>query len=596
MAFTASAARPALGSDNARHVPKAYLVRHFVPTDPFWSLIRATNQIILGSRGSGKTSYARMLSHSHLSQLHDDRARLVIKNKSFVGVYVPTKVEWVGGFYNMKRKHQNEAYFRWRLNVSICSAFLETARSCLDCYIEQPDRLEVETLVCRELSKIWLGADYKIFTLRELEAALERLDLEQSAAFLASGYKKATLFERSPVFATPLLRPLVSGIKLTGSLLGLNDDTVWAVCFDEAESLWIDQQRVINTLMRAHSGAKVAIKIATTPYGHLTLETTGAAPLNQGHDFEYVYIDIGPAAQSPANQDARRVQRRILQRLFEESSDYKNVSFKELLGPSPLIDSEEGEDDDKEFLDRLTPFASSDLLVRARRLRNDPKHFSNEIVRKLRGTVFLREAVAGARGNTNLEVYCGANLVLRCSDANPRKLIQIVNRMLTEGSWSANKVDGIWHTNQIRPAQQTRIMKALSQTELLRPRSEPGIGEDLYGLVNLIGRSLEYSLHKEPLTSDQYLSIEIGPDVRAHEWLAVTKLVDLGILYPNIRLRDPNPVPVREGTFRFSFFLCPHFNLLPRRGRPRSLREILRRAPVPEAIPGHDPRQLDLLR
>lgn len=587
-------ARTALGNDNARHVPKDYLVKHFVATDQFWDLVRATNQVILGSRGSGKTSYARMLSHSHLSQFPDDRAEKVIKERSFIGIYVPTKVEWVGGFYNMKRKHENETYFRWRLNVSTCSAFLETLSSCLTSYVSDSKRSEVEAVLCRDLASVWLGDGIRVFTIHDLELQLERLDLAQSAAFLSGDVERNKLFRKAPVFATPLLRPLVTGIKLVSSHLGFNDDTVWAVCFDEAESLRMEQQKVVNTLMRAHSGVKLAIKMATTPYGHLTLETTGAVPLNQGHDFDYIYIDVGPASHSPGNKDAKQLQKRILRRLFDESPEHKHVSFQALFGAAPLIDFDGESESIAEFMKRLEKHATPELLTRARRLQNDAARFGDEIMRKLRGVIELREAVADAKGNKSLEIYCGANLVLRCSDANPRKLIQIVNRMVTNGQWAIERKDGQWKTTRIRPAEQTRILKALAQTELLRPRSEPAIGEQLYALVGSIGRSLEYSLHNEPVSSDQYLSIDIPPDIEDGDWIAITKLVDLGILYPNIRVRESNPMPFKQGTFRFSFFLCPHFNLLPRRGRSRSLKEILRR-PLGNSSPVLNAAQLDLL-
>jgi hypothetical protein len=591
---SASPTRTAVGNDNARHVPRDYLVKHFVATDQFWNLIRATNQVILGSRGSGKTSFARMLSHSHLSQLADDRAKEIIADRSFIGIYVPTKVEWVGGFYNMSRKHKNDAYFRWRLNVSTCSSFLETLGSCLSTYVSNGERVAVEAQICRDLAQVWLGDRSSALSIVELELMLERLDLAQSAAFLTGDSAGLRRLKAAPVLATPLLRPLAAGIKLVNARLGFTDNTVWAVCFDEAESLRVDQQRVVNMLMRAHSGVKLAIKMATTPYGHLTLETTGAVPLNQGHDFEYVYIDIGPASQSPSNKDATQLQQRILRRLFEESADYRNVSFQQLLGPSPLLDFVDDTRSVNEFMRRLERHATPEFMRRARRLQHDPRRFGDEIARKVRGVLALREATSEVKGNAGLEIYCGSLLALRCSDANPRKLIQIVNKMVTEGQWRIDMVNGSWRTTTIKPAEQTRIFKALAQTELLKPRSEPEVGEQLYELVNTIGQSLARSLHDEPITSDQYLSVDVGSDVTDTEWIAITKLVDLGILYPNIRLRDPNPMPFKEGSFRFSFFLCPHFNLLPRRGRSRSLRELLRKANSTDLLPIED-GQLDLL-
>ena len=79
--------------ENARNLSRRELVETFVPTQSFWRLLSAKHHIVLGSRGSGKTALARMLSHDHLALLNEARAQSAIREQQFIGVYVPTRLE-----------------------------------------------------------------------------------------------------------------------------------------------------------------------------------------------------------------------------------------------------------------------------------------------------------------------------------------------------------------------------------------------------------------------------------------------------------------------------------------------------------------------
>src|SRR5688572_26739899 len=83
--------------ENARNLTRDEVVRTFVPPQAFWRLLSAKHHVLLGSRGSGKTAIAKMLSHDHLSRWDAPRAKAAIFSKAFVGMYVPTRLEWVGG-------------------------------------------------------------------------------------------------------------------------------------------------------------------------------------------------------------------------------------------------------------------------------------------------------------------------------------------------------------------------------------------------------------------------------------------------------------------------------------------------------------------
>src|SRR3954469_17449423 len=136
VADTSSHKRNLFEIENARNLNTKELVDTFVPTQSFWRLLSAKHHVILGARGSGKTALAKMLSHDHLAMLDDARAQSAIREQQFIGVYVPTRLEWVGALKNKpwQSEKQKEEFFQWRLNLSCCLALVTTLESCIRSY------------------------------------------------------------------------------------------------------------------------------------------------------------------------------------------------------------------------------------------------------------------------------------------------------------------------------------------------------------------------------------------------------------------------------------------------------------------------------
>ncbi len=92
--------------------------------------------------------------------------------------------------------------------------------------------------------------------------------------------------------------------------------------------------------------------------------------------------------------------------------------------------------------------------------------------------------------------------------------------------------------------------------------------------MNEIGLYMKHCLYDRPLTTDQVSSITIDSHISGREWQLIQRAVALGLLYPNINPRNPDELPVQEGTFHLAYALAPHFRLLPRRGKSRSLKSV----------------------
>lgn len=572
--------------DNARNLTTGELVRTFVPTDNFWRLISSKNQIILGSRGSGKTALAKMVSHSHLSRLDSDYAKKVISGQKFIGLYVSTKTEWVGALKNKgwQSEEERERFFQWKMNISTCLSLLVTLKSCLKSFIgDLEKRVRTERQIIVELSKLWSHNEKTCHSIKELEEYLDRTGFEKNIEIA----RRRALGDESLnsivgiVFDTGLFQPLRIGIKLISESLGLTEECAWLLAVDETENLDEMYHRILNSEMRADPG-NLFFKITTMPYCHYTLNTNMAVPLEVNHDFEYVYIDQDDnlfSLKKIKNHPRSLVETIFRKRVQASGRRYEGITVQNLLGQSKLLDSQEWDFSiDSKDMKLLETYASEVVKKKASEIlqrSNADKHkeFKNQIGRKVRGILTLRDAISNHRGNQNLDIYSGVSMAIACADANPRRLIRLYNKFLKKVR--IDKLDQSLKTPILPPHVQNDILISFSQDVFNRFQNEEGLGPDLHRFIQTIGEYMKKSLHENPIAYEQISSIRLTESSSELYWGLVKRAIGLGILYHNVNMENPNLMPEKEGTFRLAYALAPYFKLLPRKGDSRRLESIV---------------------
>lgn len=568
--------------DNARYLSTGEVVRTFVPTKSFWRLLSSKNHIVLGARGSGKTAILKMLAHNHLSQFENPDAKTVISSKSFIGIYLPAKADWVGGLRNKSwlTEDEKEVLFCWRLNLASCLAMTTTLESCLKTYInDDVARIRTETKLCSALFRSWFNESRETATLQELSEALEELDFKKQldiARHRVSGELIAS--EVGLAFHTELFQPVKLAIRYGSELLDISDAATWMLCLDEAEALEPFHHRIINSFLRTHSG-NLVFKVSTTPYGHYTLDTNVGAGLSVGNDFEYVYIDNDMRDVDLTRSGRSTIEAKIFEKRAQQSGDdFKRLTLLKLLGDSELLKPKAvSVEATEELLAYVRANGENALIERAKTLSRIPVKFRNEIGRKIQGAVLLRKSVEALRGQQEIDLYSGAAMLVRCSDGNPRRLIRLFNRMLLEGDWKTTP-KGRKAFQPISKKRQTEIIRNFSVSVLARVQGEPDFGPNLHSLLEQIGDYMRRALHSAPLTTDTISSITLGPTTSSDLWGLVRAGVGLGLFYPNVHPKAPDEMPEKEGAFHLAYVLAPAFYLLPRRGKARRLETMLLRS------------------
>lgn len=592
--------------DNARNLSMQELVETFIPTQSFWRLLSAKHHVLLGTRGHGKTALVKMLSHNHLALLarsgNEPRAESAIRNQEFIGIYVPTRLEWVGGLKNKPwlDEKEREELFQWRLNLACCIAFIPIVESCISTYVVgKAKQARVESELAHQLSKDWIVDNIPVFDdLLQLRHYIEDMDYKKQIQIIRERAAGSLPPDESPVgiaFSTDLFMPLRQGIRRLSRLLSINPDCSWLLCLDEAEFLEEMDHRIINSHMRAFPD-NLFFKMTTKPYCHHTLETNTRESLVHGQDFEYVnmtYDSVLTASTVGEHETIGTLFGRSLFRRILEASDPKvsqtrrqsALSASEILGESEIIDPrKENWGIDSKNMRLLTKYASKKTVERAQRLieSDDIGDFRDQIGRKIQGVLLLREAQDNWKGNKAVTAYSGASMAIRCADGNPRRLIRIFNTLLMLRSKEQRRKHRLRIASIIPPRDQTRAMLSLSASTLNQVRSLPKVGHRLHEFLCMLGDYMHADIHEKPISTDQTSSIKLDVSVSNEEWELVMEGVDEGFLYPNVSSGNPDEMPWREGTFHLTYALAPHFFLFPRRGKSVKIEAIKKFQAMPK--------------
>lgn len=560
-------------NDNARNSTPDDLPDQFVWTTDFARLISPKNHVLIGARGSGKTAIIKMLSHEYLSRLKHKSATKLVDDRIFIGTYVPMRLSWVGGLKNKPwlTEKGRENHFQWRLNIACCSAFISTIESCLRCYVTgKVENIIAERDVCLQLSAAWFP-DMRAESIDALRQNLAEVEykklLDEEKLRVNEGIEHSKI---GLEFDVGLFEPLKRAISILRGQIKFPQSAIWAVCLDEAEYLSVEYQRILNSHLRTFADG-VVFKITTMPYKHYTLETNTAVPLVRGDDFEYIYLDSMEVSKRTLSEyeSLRKFSTELFERRLKGSRwENSGVTLDMLLGTSYILS--EKTVSQKLLIDLISKHANAATLDRAKYLFGTSK-FDDEIGRKLKGALLLRDASSQVKGNSSSNIYSGVEMVIRCSDGNPRRFISLLNSMYLAGTDEAG-------FKPVPPSVQDRILRHFSTNEFRRIISEPNHGNDIHQLLLKIGKYFKDALHFKRLSSDLILSFRYNIDDDL-TWAVVSEAVGVGLIRPLVEKSDFDELPVRGGTFRLSYMLSPYFSLLPRRGRAISLSSVLNTPP-----------------
>ena len=271
----------------ARNFSDTKLINEFCPISNYWSLFNDQHEILLGTRGSGKTFLLKMMRYSMLKRIETPQAQQLAEKKEYIALYVPMYLEFVTHLTSADTSEEKQIQlFQFAFNCLLAQSLLVELKEILS---EEKDKVKwakTNMDLALALNDSWFDDHTQNVT--DLFSLMNRL----RKLFYNFDVTTGDMSTIPPVFKRQIGASLLAVKELVAEHLRLREEPTWIVCIDEAEFLSEPLQRCINSVFRSDS-RRIALKVATLPYYHRTLQTLDPdVSLSAGNDFSYRVVDM----------------------------------------------------------------------------------------------------------------------------------------------------------------------------------------------------------------------------------------------------------------------------------------------------------------
>lgn len=503
------------------------LIAEFFPTSAYLSLFNEQHEVLIGSRGSGKTAILRMLSYSCLRLIANSATTRFIAERRFIGFYVPLHLEWMASLPQLSEDgSESTEYFQFAFNCKAAQAFLKELKILVrDLFPATMERLEVEGRVLTRLSRLWLDSDPPKM------AVFEDLAWEIECLYIRTSTWKNGMLLQIPLFAKHLFAPVLSALPHVSVDLGLNPEiTHWLACVDEAEFLKPAYLKCFNSFMRSDK-KPIVLKLATMPFKYFTRETLvpGILAESNGNDFNFRSIDLNWDSADSIQLTNYLIGRRLI-RLETFRGD---ISLRDFVGVHGNDDAKDyfrlevGEDEatDEAILKGILESLSDERRRRFDKISNDSARIESDYFKRFSPVYYVRKMRReNSKGNRTVGWFAGSSMIRRVADGNPRRFIQIMHELFE----AARATD-------LTPKVQQRVLIDFVEREYPRSAGLPEFGPMLKGILDTLGELMADRVHGKSMVDG---GIGFGVQASLLQNQVVCGALELGIAYSYLFVDD----------------------------------------------------------
>jgi hypothetical protein len=598
---------------NARYATPPQVAKTFVPPDAFDRLIQPENSVLVGPRGSGKTSMLKMLQQEALEVWKHDRSDYFVERISFVSVLVPADPAWHAQLDALSQsplldessaRALADAAFTTHVLHSLTKAMrsrVKTAVSEDTCRAFKRTHLdpEAEAEFVTEVAVPW-KIEPRLKTLRSLETALNarltRIGQAARGGFSKEDFRYLHLdFMAASTFAVDLFNELVG-----------EPDQRWAFLFDELEVAPRELRRRLIGLFRS-GNPRIFLKLSLFPYTEeLAISDPTTDPL-PGQDYEYINLSMPRVATSFrfADELANAVLRS--RGVLASAQDFLGAAY---FAPSSDVDFT----DDSAELDALTSVLNrQDLRSSLQSLAERDAEFRSYLTsnrlspdisleeglneseaiqaqkafRKVKNLALARAWFSGSgrrQSRRNYTLYTGVPSVFQVTESNPRYLLIFLRSVLEGASRNRKRASRPQQSRALAKAQ-AHFVDLLRTVPLDNPASSTGAvaevskpaAQSLIEFVDRLGGALQALILDSPFEADAPGSFYIEESTSSDYRIVLERAVNVGAV---VRLpsaeQEFSPLMSLDGQrMRLSFLVAPRYHLPIRVGRSLRLETVL---------------------
>ncbi|WP_147296042.1 hypothetical protein [Pseudomonas fluorescens] len=435
----------AFDSFNARNLRPEQVAKTFVPSEYYKKISKKRHSVVLGPRGSGKTTLFKMLECRAQDIWIESKKNLT--DIDFCAVFIPTDRLWNEQVETLTGLGFTSEHSEIFTSSLFCAQVLHRLAECIKYRCRESSstnwKIEIsnneEYELVKEISRGW-RVKPSTYTFNSLISELASRKCE-IPAFIA---KERILGEEGRVsriadqefFFLDFLRATETFIDIVNSF-AKQDNQTWALLFDELE---IAPASIVKRLMESMRGGgdKILLKLSLAPYNPNFDIESNIFSATDGNDF-----DLIPLWSAKKTSEARKFCIDLLDSMLTEKGIVDTTAEQifgksELDGYDEILDGIAREQDDEASINYLLEnnIRASDLvqlkgIKRAQHLR--------KAIPILRARYeFLREGTDGQRSRKSIPtMYSGANALFDMVEANPRWFIGVFEPLIAE--YIANK-------------------------------------------------------------------------------------------------------------------------------------------------------------
>lgn len=461
----------------------------FCPTSCFWSLFNDQHEVLIGTRGSGKTFLLKMMRRSMLKTIDDPNAKKLIEDNAFFALYVPMQLEVLSEFKRIEMEPNRQiSLFQFFFNSVLAESLLAELENLLN---EEPDvrtRIVKKAELAQRLNHCWFGdsTDQDVSGFDELSYKITKM-------YYSFDLVRGDLGELPPLFTRQICSTLIPVKAIVAATLDLTEEPTWLICVDEAEFLNEPLQKCINNTFRASSN-RIALKVATLPFCYTTLETLlPGTEVSPGNDFNYRIVDMKYDSADFQILSDRLCAHRMSTRLVAKEISVETLEdFLGTVGNDDLIDYYRAEVRSENATREIIEAKIIANFSEKRRIGSSNYHNTRKtIYDKFAPIFFVREMyVRSGTGNSKPGWYAGAATVRKVAQGNPRMFIQIMNALFEKA-----------RKTKLTPKAQHEVILKFADDFCESTQALESYGAAAHTGLDWIGTFLKDKVHKGNLVS-----------------------------------------------------------------------------------------------
>ncbi len=553
---------------NARTKSIDDICNSFIVNDEFRELAGANNSILVGPRGSGKTTLMKMLQFQALTVWNGVEADRFKNNINYYGVFIRTDRIWKMQYDKLRSfsdrsgdgKFENyiQSLFTYHVLeqvVSTLNFIISKERSCAG--FGSFSKMDEASLVA-ELRGAW-SVDPKVPSLKSLAISIA-FKKNEISTYLSSIYRESSGAVGPDILTgslTDIIGPSISAINIF-----LQRDIKWALLFDELE---LAPSEIIQPLIDSMRGGEdsIILKLSLSPYH---------ADVGVGSDIYSTMMnqDVSIVNLSDVEREENR-RKEFCKRLSENTLKNYNISgdIEDKFVTPDSFDVVKVFEEYSRKSDEFERYLEK-IGISISEIPNYDESGMAPVVRRFKHIVYLLNARTKDDGRFNSakradDYYGGFYNLCRQVEYNPRMLIGLMNSFVEE----------ISQGNKISLSKQISFLNRMVESYVSMLQTIPinivSSNANLYDFINVIGSYFEDSMYVQKFKSEPLGSFSVDSD-SAELNTAIGYAWNSGAI---ILENGEKAGKIYKARFRLSYIFSHKFGLSTVLGRQCKLGEIL---------------------